>query len=94
METSRNETLVILSDEGSSINIPLEKLDQQEKKLSLLTFLLSWQLILRIFKTSAPDNRAKFASYFHRNSHVNDLVTCLFCIMPTTVNSETNLSSK
>ncbi|XP_057307534.1 E3 ubiquitin-protein ligase listerin-like [Hydractinia symbiolongicarpus] len=85
MESSRDDSLLLLSEEGVSIKSPLQNLSKGHKSGSLLTYLLSWQLLLRLFKMSKADERAKFANYFHKNCHVSDLITCLFCMLPSSM---------
>ena len=88
MEQSRDETLKVLSAADVSIKEPLHHLEDVKGKSDLFTYLLSWQLILQLFRTAGPGNRALFANYFHSNSDVHDLITCLFCMMSKTMNFE------
>ena len=88
MEKSRNETLISLSSQQASIKTPIANMQDRQNKSSLLAYLLSWQLILRIFKSAPDSNRAGFANYFHSNSHINDLMTCLFCVLPDSLRDD------
>jgi len=88
MEKSRNETLISLSSQQASIKTPIANMQDRQNKSSLLAYLLSWQLILRIFKSAPDSNRAGFANYFHSNSHINDLMTCLFCVLPDSLKDD------
>lgn len=85
MTESRDQALVQLSDEGASISDPLPTMEDPADRHTLLTYLLSWQLMLRIFKMAPYSERAGFANYFRHNNLINELMTCLFCVIPTTV---------
>jgi len=90
MEHSRDATVKCLNTKRASITDPAADLldddrdegDNSRGKTSLLAYLLSWQLILQIFQSSSLDKRAKLANFLHGNKHVEDLMTCLFCVMP------------
>lgn len=88
MENSRNETLKCLTKHQASIVQPLQALEERTEKTSLLTYLLSWHLIIQLFQISSLDKRAKLANYLHRTSHVMDLMTCLFCMMSLSPSNE------
>ena len=82
MEESRDNIIEYLTAECVSIDSPLDSINNSDVKSTLLTYLLSWLLMLRMFKAASPDNRAKFASTFYKKNYVNELVTCLFCLVP------------
>ena len=92
MESNRDTTIRCLNNREASIINPVADLDSEidseeensvtNGKTSLLAYLLSWQLILQIFKVCSLDKRAKLANFLHQKGHVNDLATCLFCVMP------------
>ena len=82
MEESRDNIIEFLTEECVSIDSPLDSINSSDVKSTLLTYLLSWLLMLRMFKAATPDNRAKFANTFYKKNYVNELVTCLFCLVP------------
>jgi hypothetical protein len=89
LEQSRDETLIILSRGDAGISSPLMELSEEDDGSSLLTYLLSWLLLLRIFKTSPYSERAAFANFFHRKELITELMTSVLCLMPEWVEEDT-----
>jgi len=82
MEASRNECISYLAECDASIDSPLFGMRTAPQHTSLFTYMLSWLLILNIFKCATPNNRAKFANLFYKRNYANELVSCLFCLVP------------
>ncbi|XP_047128607.1 E3 ubiquitin-protein ligase listerin isoform X1 [Hydra vulgaris] len=78
---SHDVVLLILSKTEVSITNPLRGITDKDHQSSLLTYLLSWQLVIQVFKMASPSNRSLFANFFHKFGTLNELITFLCCIM-------------
>ena len=82
LRSHQEEILAYLEEHATWFGSYMTQTPSSRLSHCILVFLLSWQIILRLFQDSAPGYRAAYANFFRKQDMIGPLLTVLFSILP------------
>ena len=83
LETSQESLLCLLDLHSAKFGCHFDGNLTINEKSSLLAYVLSWQLVLEMFKEATANDRAEYANFLRKRNYIGKLLTIVFGILPT-----------
>ena len=83
LETSQESLLCLLDLHSAKFGCHFDGNLTINEKSSLLAYVLSWQLVLQMFKEATANDRAEYANFLRKRNYIGNLLTIVFGILPT-----------